>query len=61
MMEKIVKETFKPDPDEKKPKKKVKREVKKVDKVIKDKVMDEENDGAMERGAIHYFDKEKKE
>ena len=56
MMEKIVKETFTPDPDEKKPKKKVKREVKKDDKV-----MDEENDGAMERGAIHYFDKEKKE
>ena len=34
MMEKIVKETFKPDPDEKKLKKKVKREVKKDDEVI---------------------------
>ena len=41
MMEKIVKETFKPDPDEKKPKKKVKREVKKVDEVIKDKVIED--------------------
>ena len=38
MMEKIVKETFKPDPDEKKPKKKVKREVKKDDKVIEDDI-----------------------
>ena len=41
MMEKIVKETFSPDPDEKKPKKKVKREVKKVDEVIKDKVIED--------------------
>ena len=66
MMEKIVKETFIPDDDEKKPKKKVKREVKKVDKVIKDKVIDNDEkskdiaEGAMERGAIHYFDNEDK-
>ena len=66
MMEKIVKETFKPDPDEKKLKKKVKREVKKVDKVIKDKVIDndkesKEIEGSVERGAILYFDNEDKE
>jgi len=41
LMEKIVKETFKPDPDEKKPKKKVKREVKKVDKVIEEEVIED--------------------
>ena len=52
MMEKIVKETFIPDDDE---------EVKKGDKVIKDKVIDEENGGAKERGAIHYFDNKKEE
>jgi len=49
MMEKIVKETFIPDDD---------GEVKKVDKVIKDMVIDEENDGPKERGSIHYFDNE---
>ena len=48
-MEKIVKETFIPDDD---------GEVKKVDKVIKDMVIDEENDGPKERGSIHYFDNE---
>jgi tRNA G10 N-methylase Trm11 len=48
MMEKIVKETFKPDPDEKKLKKKVKREVKKVDKVITNKEIEEK----MRRGAV---------
>ena len=41
LMEKMVKETFKPDPDEKKPKKKVKREVKKVDKVIEEEVIED--------------------
>ena len=51
MMEKIVKETFTPDPDEKKPKKKVKREVKKDDKVIKEK---RAKGSAGDRGSIEF-------
>ena len=58
MIEKIVKETFKPDPDEKKPKKnpkkKVKREVKKVDKVIEEKKRLHDIDHSRDRGAIHF-------
>ena len=68
MMEKIVKETFKPDPDEKKPKKKPKkrvtREVKKVDKVIKEVIKEKKNkfidiDHSKDRGAIHFPEVEK--
>jgi len=68
MMEKIVKETFKPDPDEKKPKKKPKkrvtREVKKVDKVIKEVIKEEKRkfrdmDHSGDRGAIHFPEVEK--
>jgi hypothetical protein len=51
MMEKIVKETFTPDTDEKKPKKKVKREVKKDDKVIKEK---RAKGSAGDRGSIEF-------
>ena len=63
MMEKIVKETFIPDTDEKKPKKKAKREVKKVDKVIEEKsedIIKEKKrllinmDHSRDRGAIHF-------
>jgi len=64
MMEKIVKETFIPDPDEKKPKKKVKREVKKDDKVIKEVIKEEKRkfrdmDHSGDRGAIHFPEVEK--
>ena len=67
MMEKIVKETFKPDPDEKKPKKKVKREVKKVDKVIEEKVIEDEVAPGItdttfgDRGSIKYANRNSKE
>ncbi len=58
MMEKIVKETFKPDPDEKKPKKKPKkrvtREVKKVDKVIDGFNSEVDTSDLHERGSIQY-------
>ena len=58
MMEKIVKETFKPDPDEKKPKKKPKkkvaREVKKVDKVIDGSNFGVDTSDLHERGSIQY-------
>ncbi len=66
MMEKIVKETFTPDPDEKKPKKKVKREVKKDDKVIKDKVVEDEVRPGVtdttfgDRGSIKYVNRKEK-
>ena len=66
MMEKIVKETFTPDPDEKKPKKKVKREVKKDDKVIKDKVVEDEVRPGItdttfgDRGSIKYVNRKEK-
>ena len=57
MMEKIVKETFSPDPDEKKLKKKVKREVKKVDKVITGTVIvineEEEKHKKLEEERLH--------
>ena len=58
MMEKIVKETFKPDPDEKKPKKKPKkkvaREVKKVDKVIDGSNFGVDTSDLHGRGSIQY-------
>ena len=56
MMEKIVKETFIPDPDEKKPKKKVKREVKKDDEVIKEVTKDTTGVSFGKRGSIKYRD-----
>ena len=64
MMEKIVKESFKPDPDEKKPKKRVTREVKKVDKVIKEVIKEKKKkfidiDHSKDRGAIHFPEVEK--
>ena len=54
MMEKIVKETFTPDPDEKKPKKKVKGEVKKDDKVIKVIKEKRVKGSAGDRGSIEF-------